>query len=283
MSRIQNYSFSGYPSSYDTTNSSTAGATNPNRGCTNSGSTTYAQFTSNSKEERNYYYNFTTNIPSFATITDVLCYIRARTSATGTNYMGYTQLCHGTTNKGTETQINTISTGTSISLTTGSWDISEINDIKIRITPNRYGNNRYVRFYGANLIINYSITWYSISTNSSITGVSIISSANEIESGNSITLTTNASSLSNIKIIDNDNDITNNFTGTSGNYTYTLSNINNDHVISVSKKSSSSNRIYHKENGWIEYKKANRKVENAWAEQTISSDLFDSGTIYISK
>lgn len=106
MSRIQNYSFSGYPSSYDTTNSSTAGATNPNNGCTNSGSTTYAQFTSRPNEgERNYYYNFTTNIPSFATITDVLYDIRARTIGTGTNYMGYTQLCHGTTNKGTETQL----------------------------------------------------------------------------------------------------------------------------------------------------------------------------------
>lgn len=292
MSRVQNYSFSGYPSSYDTINSSAAGATNPNNGCSDSGSTTYANFVSKTNEgERNYYYNFSINISSFATITNVSCYIRARTAGTGDRYMGYTQLCHGTTNKGLETQINTSDTGTSISLNTGSWDISEINDVKIRITPNRIGNNRYVRFYGANLIINYTITWYSISTASSVVGVSITSSAAEVESGNSVTLTTNASSLANIIIKDNDIDVTSNFTGTSGNYRYTLTNVNTDHSFTVTEKGSQGSGVFTKEgNDWNEASAVYKKISGNWIKQTDVLNIFtDSvylktdGTLFITK
>lgn len=292
MSRVQNYSFSGYPSSYDTTNSSTAGATNPDNGCTNTGSTTYAEFTSKSSEgERNYYYNFTTNIPSFAVITNVSCYIRARTAGSGERYMGYAQLCHGTTNKGTETQIDTIDTGTSISLTTGSWNISEISDIKIRITPNRVANNRYVRFYGANLIISYTITWYSISTASSVAGVSITSSAAEVESGNSVTLTTNASSLVGVTIKDNGVDVTSNFTGASGNYGYTLTNVNADHSFTVTEKSSQGSGVSTKENGsWNEASAVYKKVSGSWVQQTDTQNIFTDGvykktdgTVYVNE
>lgn len=268
MSRVQNYSFSGYPSSYDTINSSANGVTNPNNGCSDSGSTTYANFVSKPSEgERNYYYNFSINISSFATITDVSCYIRARAAGSGERYMGYTQLCHGTTNKGTETQINTTDSGTSISLNTGSWDISEMNDVKIRITPNRVGNNRYVRFYGANLVINYTITWYSISTASSVAGVSITSSAAEVESGNSVTLATNASSLTGVTIKDNGVDVTSNFTGTSGNYRYTLTNVNADHSFTVTEKSSQGSGVFTKEgSGWNEAPAVYKMINNTWVK-----------------
>ncbi len=278
MSRIQNYSFSGYPSSYDTDISSQNGDSYTERGCTDVSSSTYARFTGSQQENRTWYYKFnTSNISQFANITSVSW--KAKVTVSKNKDTWTLSLSNLTTSVGDTQTPTRVSTYTTPETNGGNWNVTDLNNLRFKIVPSNNVNTNY--FYGADLYINYSITWYSISTNSSVAGTSITSSASEIESGNSITLTTNASSLSNIKIIDNNNDITNNFTGSSGNYSYTISSINSDHVISVSEKSSSSNRIYHKENSWIEYKKVYKKNNSVWVEQPISTNLFDIGTIYL--
>ena len=145
--RVENLTWSGYPVTYDTSLSSTAGTNSsypPSNGCSDTGSTTYANFTSSKKEDRNYYYNFNiTGISDFASITSVSCVIKARSTATGINYMGYAQLCVGTTNRGTETQINTIDDTTAIPLVPGGgWTLSDFSNLNIRVTPNRDTNNK---------------------------------------------------------------------------------------------------------------------------------------------
>jgi hypothetical protein len=196
--------------------------------------------------------------------------------------MGYAQLCVGTTNKGTEAEINTTSTSTAIVLSPGNeWFVSDLDSLNIRVTPNRSTNNRYVRFFGANLTINYTITWDSISTSSSAAGVSITSSAAEVESGNSVTLTTNAPSLSSIIIEDNGVDITSNFTGASGNYSYTITNVSTDHTVTVSDITPSE-VMYTKSNGsWTTMSKVYKKINNAWVEQTDLTNVFEADKIYV--
>ena len=133
--------------------------------------------------------------------------------------------------------------------------------------------------------------WYSISTTSSVAGVSITSSAAEVESGNSVTLATNASSLTGITIKDNGVDVTSNFTGTSGNYRYTLTNVNADHSFTVTEKSSQGSCVSTKENGvWKEASAVYKKINGDWVPQTDAQNIFtDSvylktdGTLFIRK
>ena len=282
MSRIQNYSVSAYPSTYDTTNSSVNGAENTDYGCTSSASTTYAVFRSKKNESRKYYYNIATNIPNNAVISGVECYVRAHAGGTGPNYMAYAQLCHGLTEKGTETELNGVDTGHSFSLSTGTWDRSEVDEIKIKLTPNRNANNRQLHFYGANLIINYSITYYSISVSSLTQNISIITSEAEVESGGSATVTTNASDLNAVIIKDNGTDITSNFTGTSGNFSYVLSSINEDHSFTIEQKAAPSNILYLKGNSqWMAVQKAYKKISGRWIEQTDLANVFTDGNVYV--
>lgn len=72
MSRVQNYSFSGYPSSYDTEISSANGDFEVNNGCTDTNSTTRARFQGSQQENRIWYYKFNTStISQFASISSV--------------------------------------------------------------------------------------------------------------------------------------------------------------------------------------------------------------------
>ena len=283
--RVENLTYTGYPQTYVTALSSSNGTSSsypPANGCADTGSTTYATFTSNKQEERNYFYNFNvTGISQYASITSVACSIRARTQGTGNNYMGFAQLCIGTTLKGNEVQVNTTSTGTPITLdTTDTWAVSELSNLNIRVAPNRTANNRQLRFYGAHLTINYSITYYAITTASSSQTATISASANETESGNSVTITVSVSDISTVTIKKNGTDITNQFSGSGGVYTYTYSNVNADAVFSLEDVVSSD--LYIKSSGgWVKATKVFKKESNSWVEQSNMGGVFDSDNIYI--
>lgn len=285
--RVENLIWSGYPTTFVSDLSSTGGTSSthpPIDGCSDTGDTSYAQFSSSKQDVRNYYYHFDIQgISQYATITSVACLIKARSSATGNNYMGYAQLCVGTTNKGSETQINTINDTTPISLSPGTgWSLSDFENLNIRVAPNRGTNNRQIRFYGANLTIDYSITYYAITTSSSAQGVTISSSASEVESGNSATITVTTNNFSNVIVKKDGVDITNQFVSINGTFRYTHSNVNADAVFTVETKSSIDKKLLLKANGlWNEVSKVYKKENNSWIEQNDFTDIFNNETIYV--
>lgn len=289
MSRVQNYSFSGYPSSYDTEISSANGDFNVNNGCTDTNSTTYARFQGSSQENRTWYYKFNTStISQFANITSVSW--KAKVNVPKNKDTWTLSLSNLTTSTGSvQTPTKTTTYIITDETDGGNWIAANLNNLRFKIVPTSNTNINY--FYGADLYINYSITWYAISTASSVAGVSITSSVAEVESGNSVTLTTNASSLTGITIKDNGVDVTSNFTGTSRNYKYTLTNINADHSFTVTEKSSQGSGVSTKENGvWNEASAVWKKISGNWVQQTDTQNIFTDqvyiktdGTLFIRK
>lgn len=149
-----------------------AGATNMSentsypwtRGCNSiSNTSSYARLqlnTSSTSTDCYIYYTFSvSDIPSNATITNVSCVARIYRNSRVTASTAAIQLYNGTTAKGAETN----SFGTSASNVTisnaGSWTVSELNNIRLRIKGRRSSTNNssYIYFYGANLSITYSI------------------------------------------------------------------------------------------------------------------------------
>jgi hypothetical protein len=289
MSRVQNYSFSGYPSSYDTSLSSTSGTRTPEDGCkATTGSTSkYARFTGSGTESRIWYYKFdTSEISQFANITSVSWKAKVTVANKNTWTLSLANLTTSVGDAQTPTKVTLYTTPETNG---GNWSVGDLNNLRFKINPTSGTATNY--FYGADLYINYSITWYSISAASSVAGVSITSSAAEVESGNSVTLTTNASSLTGITIKDNGVDATSNFTGTSGNYRYTLTNVNADHSFTVTEKSSQGSGVFTKEGGvWNEAPAVYKMINSAWVKQTDAQNIFtDSvylktdGTLFIRK
>lgn len=81
-------------------------------------------------------------------------------------------------------------------------------------TTSTSSNSRYLRFYGATVSINYSLTTtaYSITAASAVSGVTVAPTTIEVYAGDSTTIRIDAPNLDNISITDNDNDIFNNLT-----------------------------------------------------------------------
>lgn len=288
MSRVQNYSFSGYPSSYDTSLSST-GSNSVNNGLTDVNSTTYAKFTGSGGEERRWYYVFnTSSVSQFANITDVKYKVKVTVPKQGGTILSVS-LSNLTEDVSTPYEITNKQAYTTDDIDGGQWSVNDLENLRLKLGLNLTTKVPY--FFGANLYINYSITWYSVSATSSVAGVSITSSAAEVESGNSVTLTTNTSSLTGVTIKDNGVDVTSNFTGASGNYRYTLTNVNADHSFTVAEKSSQGSGVSTKENGvWNEASAVYKKISGNWTQQTDVQNIFtDSvytktdGTLFIRK
>ena len=96
-----------------------------------------------------------------------------------------------------------------------------------------------IRIYGAVLTVDYNAYVYDITASSSVGGETILTpSSDEIEKGGSVTYTlTTDKSLDNLVILDNGVDITSGFTGSDGVYTYTVSNVSEDHNVVARSKS----------------------------------------------
>lgn len=135
-------------------------------GCTDTNSTTYCSL--NLRQQTNAYvlYSFDTSaIPLDATINSVSCSAKVSVSTGSTNITGKTvQLYAGSTAKGTAyTNITTSTTVFDITAD-NNWTAEEVRNIKIRAGAScSRSNNYYLRFYGANLTINYTVneTFYT--------------------------------------------------------------------------------------------------------------------------
>lgn len=161
-----------------------------------------------------YYTFYVSGIPSSATITSVSCiakiYVSSSSRITNTNIQLYT----GTTAKGSSGSFGTTTNTNTVTINGGSsWTVAEVNDIRLRFggTRSNSGNTAYIYFAGATLTINYSIsgTEYEVSfLNSSSNAVSDPSTTQYIFQGDEQEISFyNISSLSDIRITDNSNDI----------------------------------------------------------------------------
>ena len=132
---------------------SSGSVTNPNNGLTDTASTTYAQTNGQSGHYLTYAFDVS-SIPQNATINSVTC--QAKVEHTRSTAAGSVQLYSGTNAKGSASTFG--NTATVVNLTTGTWTRSELNDIRIRVgnTYNGGTTTYYTRFYGANLVINYT-------------------------------------------------------------------------------------------------------------------------------
>ena len=238
-------------------------AYDPTSGVSNSGSTTRACVYSNtgSGAESKLTYKFDcSSIPENATITNVVCAVKCSVYQTTYFATRTVQLYHGDTAKGTATTISaTGSNGSVITTNGGSWTRQELNDIAIvqrvtRSTSNATSDASF-SFFGATLAVTYTtpagkiytitnvntnhvITieeapYYTISTASTYANASASVSPAKLYSGLDANITVSVQNLYEIKIKLDGTDVTSNFTGSNGTYTYTLQNVTTNHALTI--------------------------------------------------
>lgn len=178
------------------------------------------------------YYTFSVSgIPSNATITSVTANVRvSRNSRVGSSTV---QLYNGTTAKGSSASFSSTSTtGTSVAVTsitnTGSWTISELSNLRLRITGRRTStsNTSYIYLWGSDVTITYNVsgTEYEITSTLSTNNVDSIDPAGltDVMSGGSYTLNIYCDDISNIVVEDNGTDVTSSLVQRSGSDTLTF-------------------------------------------------------------
>lgn len=204
------------PSSYDSGTFTTNSSYPTSNGLADTSSTDYARFTVSTTSQYCIYNIAVTNIPSGATINSVTCSVKAY--ATSTNISTRTvQLYSGSTAKGSTYTLPT--SNQTFNLTTGSWTLSELQNCKLRFSGQRSnsgggGSNYYIRFYGADLTINYSYqdVVYEVTATSSVQGSTITPGYSEVSSGDSLEFRIDTNDISEIIVTDNDVDVTNQLT-----------------------------------------------------------------------
>jgi len=207
------------PSGYDSSNSSYSSISSSypvTNGYTNASSTSYAYITCNTGSRAKTYISYTFNtsaIPSEATIDSISCSAKVRVSSTSYISTGVTQLYSGSTAKGSATTTRSTS-ATAYTLTPGTWTRSELDNIQVRFTGTRGTSSTtraaYLFFYGATLIINYSISGmqYTVTATSSVDGVTATPATQNAMEGNTATVRIDGISLDDVVVKDNDTDIT---------------------------------------------------------------------------
>jgi len=133
------------------------------------------------------YYGFDfSDIPENAIITSVSCRVKGYINTTNSSRITTRTIAayNGTTQKGST---STISTNTNaITLSVGSWTKAELQNAKIGIHVIRgtsnISSNYHVRFYGATMTVDYSVsgTAYTITTSSPAASTTITPGTNNI-------------------------------------------------------------------------------------------------------
>lgn len=255
---------SSHPVSYDSGYSaySVSGLDNA---LTDSSSTSYAtiNLTRNSNAETIIFYNFSFNIPSGATINSVTAKAKCYISTTNSSRIATRQirLYSGSTAMGSA---HTVSNSTSeFTMTAGTWTAEQLNNAKIRLYAKRGTSNTttnyYYRFYGATMTVSYTYqtTIYEVTASSNVSGVTIAPSSQEQAQGGNATVT--LSTNSNIKLLDNNTDVTSSIEYGSQNPTYSVETV------------SGAGYGFNLSNGW--YVSANKGINSSTALCRVTFDL----------
>ena len=256
---------SSHPVSYDSGYSaySVSGLDNA---LTDSDSTTYAtiNLTRGQKAETIIYYNFNiTGIPSGATINSVSCSAKCYISSTNSSRIATRQirLYSGSTAMGSAHTVS--NSTTAFSMTAGTWTAAQLANAKIRLYAKRGTSNTttnyYFRFYGATMTVSYTYqtTIYEVTASSNVSGVTIAPSSQEQAQGGNATVT--LSTNSNIKLLDNNTDVTSSIEYGSQNPTYSVEAV------------SGAGYGFNLSNGW--YVSANKGINSSAALCRVTFDL----------
>lgn len=202
----------GYEGNSGYTTSTNASYTISN-GYTDSDSTTYARLQLSTGGSGVIFYTFDApDIPSNATINSVTASARIRVSSTNRVTNTSAQLYSGSTAKGSSSTFASTSTTNTFNLTPGTWTLSELQNIRLRVAANgsSSGNQtRYVYFYGATITINYAINgWqYSITATSSDAAVTVNPALQDLMEGEDGVVEIYCDDISEYEITDNGNDV----------------------------------------------------------------------------
>lgn len=206
---------SGYVSGSSITTNTSYPTSNGYHGVSNTSSYARLQLSATNTSTDCYgYYTFNVQgIPSNATITSVSCvvrgYINSRVSG------AILQLYSNTTAKGSSTSL-TATSATNITLAnTGSWTVSELSNLRLRLQGRRSStnNNSYIYFYGSDITINYTYqeTVYEIT---SVNNTDLVDSIDpegvtDVVSGDGYQLNIYADTFGDFVVEDNGVDVTN--------------------------------------------------------------------------
>ena len=205
-----------FPSGY-LDDHSYASLSNASNAYTAATATNYAQinFTTGTNAESYIWFTLSTpTIPTGATITSVSCQAKIYASTTNTNRVPTrtAQMYAGTVAKGTATTVSNSTTAFNMSV--GSWTLSELQDIRLRLYAKRGSQNTtsnyYFRLYGVTFTINYELntTAYTVTATTLVDTHDISPPTQEKYAGESAVVTINGPNLDDIIVTDNDNDVT---------------------------------------------------------------------------
>jgi hypothetical protein len=145
--------FAGVPSAFDN-NMSTLTSSSASDGCQGSNGTGGASFTVSSGGSAYYKFDLD-NFPANADVTSISCIIKIYASSKAQNTR--VQLYSGSTPKGNYTSIiDSDYSGTQYNLNCGSWTGSEVRNLRLGISTNGGKGNPEIKFYGADLEIEYN-------------------------------------------------------------------------------------------------------------------------------
>lgn len=217
-------------------------------------------------------------LPNGASISSISC--RAKMWY-GNGYSSYVdsmavQMYRGSTAVGSEQSVGiyTLSAdGTQISNPGTGWVASNFrnNNASVRFygKTNSSGVSMQMRIYGATITINYTYsgTTYTITSSSSVGGVSVSPTSATVYPGADQDITITTGSLDGIAVTDNGNDVTSSLVAGTGVYTYSLTDISANHTILVAE--ANTDKFYFKNGStWVAAKKVYKKISGVWVEQS---------------
>ena len=219
MSRIITYSSAvtftptGTTGSSNISTSTSYPLSNGYNGTSNTSSYARLQLSANNTSTTCYiYYTFNVNgIPSNATINSVSCTARIYRNSRVTQNTSAIQLYNGTTAKGSATTGLTTTASNIQIASTGSWTVSELSNIRLRISGARSSTNNssYIYFYGADLTVNYTVNGveYEVTATSEYNGASVSPLSQFVSQGENAVVKVYTDTLDNMVLEDNGNDV----------------------------------------------------------------------------
>ena len=251
-----------YPTGINTSQSSYSSGSNNANAQTRTDSTSYATLTCTNGSGVASYVTYTFNItddtiPSGATIDSISCKIKARVSNTTRIATAVAQLYADTTAKGGTANFRSTSSSPSpVTISNvGSWTLAELKTARIRFTATRGSSqttsSASMYIYGTDLDITYSIsgTAYTVTATSIVQDYTATPATQESLGGTSAEVRIDGHSLDDIKVTDNDIDVTNQLvqhTNTSGSFsdTFIPSSFDSTNSVYATTAGDSGNGIY---------------------------------------